>query len=609
MPLAERVPFLQEENKVDSEVMKVLQWLHDCENSEAETAWRDCAQESYKFYAGDQDSEEVKTLLKEMKRPVSVFNEIKPKIDMLCGMAAQTKYDPTVMPRSKEDEPLAELASGALSYYAKKMGVKDKHISCFQHMAKSGRSLLHFYIDKQNPFKPEVKCKRISGFNFRVDSTCNSMDLNEAKYYFIDKWVTEDEMKVFWPQIDTSLIVNHTATGGDYPLFFNEQLDLYRVCECWYKVWVEAVGFVNPMTKQPEVLTREDFKLFIAGLNEVQKETGKPIPEIEPIKTFIEKRRYIIFADIYSLESGYSPYQMQMYPSVLFGAYKNDWTNQWFGAIEAMKDPQIAINTARRQLSHLLQTLPKGFPIHEIGAILNIEEYEERSSDPSFHLEVQKGAVDKVRFEKQPQISPIYQSYDFAMQQSMKDSSGVQDELLGIQKTGREAGVTTRTRQEAAIAVLYILFDNFRRGRLQSSEILLKLIQQYKSQADVIRIEGQEGMMLMEINSQLNPQNQGFNDISGGNFDLEVDESLENTTMRMTIAQLLTDFSHNNPDSIPPEIVLDYANLPWTVKQKVGEFWRMQQELAQKNIEEDRKMEYAKIAASKANKSDSKKED
>ena len=604
MPIAQRVPFLSSDN-VDPEVVKVLDWLHQSESSTGETDWRTSAQEAYKFYAGDQDTDEVKQALQDMNRPNSTFNEVKPKVDMLCGMAAQTRYDPHVYPVSVEDGPLAELANGALKFYSKRLYLTDKHVDCFTHTVKTGRSLLHFYMDKQNPYKPEIKTKRFSGFDFSLDPNCTDVDINEHRFYFLTRWVTEEELKVFWPHIDTEIIKSHGTSGGaDYPQFYNTQYDLYRICECWYKVWEKGIAFIDPMSGDSNVLTVDEYKQYLDGLELYARETGAQIPELQEVPTYLEKKKYMIFADIYVLESGYSPFKHNLYPSVLFGAYMNDWENRWFGVIEMMKDPQRAINTTRRQLLHLLQTLPKGFPIHEAGAILNIEEFEERSSDPSFHLEVAAGGIEKVRFERQPPISPIYQAYDQEMKQAMKDASGVQDELMGIQKTGREAGVTTKIRQESAIAVLYILFDNFRKSRLQSSKILMGLIQQYRTMPELVRIEGQEGMQLVQLNTQMNPQNQGFNSIKDANLDLEIDETMENTTMRMTIAQLLTEFSHNNPGSIPPDVILEYANIPFTVKQRVKAFFQAMRDQEQANIEKEHELKLLEIGAKRASERD-----
>jgi hypothetical protein len=171
------------------------------------------------------------------------------------------------------------------------------------------------------------------------------------------------------------------------------------------------------------------------------------------------------------------------------------------------------------------------------------------------------------------------------MSASMKDLSGIQNELLGIQTTSREPGVSVRARMEQSLAVLYPLFDHFQKSRIHAAKLLMNLLQQFLPPNKVIRITGQQGQQLLEINSQMNPQNEGFNDISAGRFDLEVEESIETPTARLAIAQLLAEFNHNNPGMIPPDIILDYANLPYSVVQRTL-MWFQQQQQAQAEAQE-----------------------
>jgi hypothetical protein len=353
------------------------------------------------------------------------------------------------------------------------------------------------------------------------------------------------------------------------------------------------------MTGQPESLSPSDFNKFnqviIEGRPEMGMPPGKPV---DGIPSIVQEMHYSIFSGMTELETGKSPYRWKDFPFSLFGAYKNTDENRWFGVISMMKDPQRSLNTMRRQLSHLLQTLPKGMLVHEAGAVLNIEEYEQRSSDPTFHLEMAQGKIDKQQFVQQPQISPIYQQLDAVFSQSMKDASGIQDTLMGVQTSSREPGITVAKRQETGLAVLYMLYDNFMETRTLAGRILLSFIQQYVTMPTVIRIQGQQGMQLAEINSQMNPQNQGFNDISAGEFDLEVDDTVETKTSRMAVAQLLSEFSHNNPGVIPPDIVLDYSDVPFTVIQRVKEAFAAAQAQEQANIEADREIEMMKINAS-----------
>ena len=247
---------------------------------------------------------------------------------------------------------------------------------------------------------------------------------------------------MFWPKVDLSAVKGHHEKAGDTPAFFNEAKDKYRIVEAWYRKWVQMKWFVNPVTGQPEGLEPEEFTQYAKALEQGIPNPKNPeeliYPEVErTFETTVEQIHYKLFSGYIDLEGGKSPYRGFLekgFPAVQFGAYKDDDNNRWMSVVEAMKDPQRAVNTMRRQLSHLLQTLPKGLLIHETGAILNIDEYEERSSDPTYHMEVSRGMVDKVKFEKQPTISPIYQQFDSMATQGMKSSSGIQDEMMGAQQ-------------------------------------------------------------------------------------------------------------------------------------------------------------------------------
>ncbi len=59
-----------------------------------------------------------------------------------------------------------------------------------------------------------------------------------------------------------------------------------------------------------------------------------------------------------------------------------------------------------------------------------------------------------------------------------------------------------------------------------------------------------------------------------------MDEAAENATMRREIATMLMELAHNNPNSIPPDIIMEYIDLPLSAKTRVKEYneARMQRE-------------------------------
>jgi hypothetical protein len=303
-------------------------------------------------------------------------------------------------------------------------------------------------------------------------------------------------------------------------------------------------------------------------------------PNFEGIKRFGTVYKYVIFSNCFVFEKGTSKHRWEGFPDVLFGGYKHDKENRWFGLISMMKDPQKGVNTMRRQMQHLLQTSPKGILIHEVGAILDIEAYEGKSAEHNYHMEVSAGSLEKVRFTEQPTISPVYGQLMDADQQFMKDVSGIQNDTLGIQTYSREPGITTQLRQGQNIAILFILLDNFKKSRLHATKLLFSMIQQYVSTERVIRIEGANGQQLLQLNTQNDPNAPGFNDVSVGKYDFFVEEGIETVNSRNSIAQMLIDISRNSPGSVPPDLIVEYSGAPFSVVQQLKQFSQNSQQAA-----------------------------
>ena len=553
---------------------KVTAWLKQTEGADSEAKWLREAEADYAFYAGDQDTPEVLMALAEQKRPPLVYNEVKPKVDVVVGLAGQNRQLPTAFPVEKGDEALVELANGVIKYFRRESTLADNEIGCFEHTVKGGRSLLYFYINDENPYKPLIKTKVIHGRNFKIDPRSVCYDLSDARFVFIDFWFDKEEIQCKYPGFDPTIVTHLQSSDSSSPMFYNSVEDTYRITECWYMEAIEFYWIVNPISGKPEKYDKESFEMIRKKFEEgFELPNGEFIQDsnLQFTKRWGTAYKYVVFSNYIILEQGFSYYLWEGYPCVLFAGYKHDKENRWFGLISMMRDPQKGINTMRRQMQHLLQTAPKGILIHEVGAILDIEAYEQKSAEPNYHMEVSAGGMEKVRFTDQPTISPVYGNLMATDQEFMKNVTGIQNDTLGIQTYSREPGITTQLRQGQHIAILYILLDNFKKSRLQATRLLFSLIQQFITDERIIRIEGQKGQQLLEINSQHNPEVEGFNDISIGEYDFYVEEGIETVNSRNQIAQLLTDMNHQNPGSVPPELIIEYSGAPFTVVQQIRE--------------------------------------
>lgn len=574
---------------------KVTNWLKQTEGADCESIWQTESEEDYSYYAGDQDSQEVLQKLADAKRPALVYNEIKPKVDVVVGLAGQNRQLPSAFPVEHNDEALVELVNGVIKFYRRESKLADNEMTCFEHTTKSGRSLLHFYVSDENPFEPEIKTRFVHGRNFKIDPRSIEYDLSDARFIFIDFWYDAEEIKVKYPSFDPEKVSQLQSSDGSSPMFYNAVENTYRVTECWYKATEEVWWIQNPMTKVVEKVDNKTYKIIRDAIRQgVPQPDGQVLvdPEFEGIKRFSTVYKYVIFSNCFIFEKGNSKHRWEGFPDVLFGAFKHDKENRWFGLVSMMKDPQKGVNTMRRQMQHLLQTSPKGILIHEVGAILDIDAYESKSAEPNYHMEVAQGALEKVRFTDQPTISPVYGQLLDKDEQFIKDVSGVQNDTLGIQTYSREPGVTTQLRQGQNIAILYILLDNFKKSRLQATKILFSFIQQYVTTERIIRVEGKDGeLLLQQINSQSQMGVPGFNDVTIGKYDFFVEEGIETVNSRNSLAQMLIDLSHNNPGSVPPDLITEYSGAPFSVVQKLKQFSQASQQAAQQAEQQKMQME------------------
>lgn len=601
---------LTDEEK-DEQLFRILSdWLQNTESSEQELAWRERAAEDYGFYAGEQDTEEVLAALKDQKRPNPVFNEIKPKIDTLIGLAAQLEINPAILPRETTDEQVAEVMGETFKFYRKETKGEDIELECFSHVAKSGRSLQGHFIDTSNPFDPTIKTFRYDSDSFWLDPDSRDYPaMEDARYLFIDRWIYADEIKAHWPDVDTEIVKDFDANNYgdiDRPImkFFNSLNDKIRIVECWYKMFVKHNWFINPLTGKPDSIPTKEWTDYIKGLREgIPGEDGElvfPLPEEEELEFFTRPKRvvrYAIFTAKQILEKGdnpYTGYNKDKFPFSLYVGYKNDRENTWFGAVHMMKDPQRGLNTTMRQLIHLLQTSPKGILMVEGDAVLNEKDYIERSARANFILKLKEGSLvnKKVQFTEQPNIPSIYQSLVEKYTEFMKSLSGVQDVFLGIQAGSREPGITMQLRQQSGLAVLFIIFDNFRKSRIHAGRQLLSFIQQYITGTKFLRIDPKAAPLV--VNGQ-RPDGSILNDLSVGEFDLVVEEAMEGATMKLANAKILTDFAQNNPGSIPPDVILDYTSMSYSVKQRVKEFNQQQIEAQAAESDAENLLEWGKV--------------
>jgi hypothetical protein len=80
---------------------KLKKWFKSDYDSMAQSNWRREAREDFAFEAGDQLSTDDKAILKDMNRPIVIFNRVGPVVDSVAGQEVGNRQEVQFVPRTQ----------------------------------------------------------------------------------------------------------------------------------------------------------------------------------------------------------------------------------------------------------------------------------------------------------------------------------------------------------------------------------------------------------------------------------------------------------------------------------------------------------------------------
>jgi hypothetical protein len=80
---------------------KLKGWIKLDYNSKGQVNWRREAREDFDFEAGEQLTEDDKSILKDAKRPIVIFNRIGTTIDSVAGQEVGNRQEVQFLPRTQ----------------------------------------------------------------------------------------------------------------------------------------------------------------------------------------------------------------------------------------------------------------------------------------------------------------------------------------------------------------------------------------------------------------------------------------------------------------------------------------------------------------------------
>lgn len=572
-------------SKGEAVPMRFRQWYIPDRDKAA--AWRERAKICFDFVAGRQFSEdELKTLAKR-KRPAVVFNRIGPIVDAITGYEIGNRREVRYIPREMGDVKPNELLTGAGQWFRDEGYGDYADSAMFACVVVGGMGWTETRLDFSNGPKPEPVIEEIDPFEMAWDRDARQRNLRDARRVWRTRRIPTAEAKAMFPGYDK----NELHAGWSE---VNSEADLHRtneptgepddgyvtVVQCQ---WIERETYYlaeDPMTGQEAEFTPEEYSTANKRLKQM---LGM---EMHGAKFKRKVRKQAFFGEVV-LSYGPAPCNDEFSLQCTTGKFDRN-AGVWYGAVEAMLDPQRWANKWLAQMMHIMNSNAKGGIMAEAGAFKDPRTAQAEWSQPDSVTLMEDGAISGQKVMPKPQAQfPVgfQQLTEFAIS-SIRDVSGVSLELLGQRENDQAASLEYQRRQ-SGMTILQPLFDGLKLYRELQGRVVLYYLQNDIPEGTLVRITGKENEQYVPLIKEAERE-----------FDIIVDDAPNAPNQKEQIWGIVQGMMPLVGKVIPPEYILKalkYSPLPTSVVAELEEMAKAPNPEAQEAAAARAKMAAAEI--------------
>ncbi|CAK7257712.1 MULTISPECIES: portal protein [unclassified Shinella] len=535
--------------------------------------WREEAKEDYEFVAGRQYSDDEIAALKAKKRPIVVFNRIQPIVDSVYGQEIGNRRQVSYIPREMGDVKPNELMTGAAEWFRDQAHAETHESDAFLDMLICGIGWTETRIDmEENPAgTPEIN--RVDPMEMFWDYDAKRRNLSDARRVWRARRIPVSEAKAMFPgfakaQLDAQWTMvrdrqevesaPETDDGGEDS--GDELVTLVHA------QWIEREAYYiaeDPMSGQQGEFSVEEYQTTNKRMKQLMG------TEMQGARLMRKVRKQAFLGEVV-LSYGPAPCPTQ-FSFVAITGKRDRNKGTWYGLVRGMKDPQRWANKWLSQMMHIMNSNAKGGLLAEKGAFRNQRQAEESWADPSAITWMEDGSIQQQRIKEKPPAqfpAGFQQLTEFAIS-SIRDTSGVSVEMLGLREAGQAASLEMQRRQ-AGMTILQPFFDALKHYRELQGAVMLYYIQNDLSDGRLVKIVGDDNAQYVPLIRQATSE-----------YDIIIDDAPTSPNMKeaawATMMQLLPAFGQ----MIPPQMMvtlLEYSPLPSNVVEKLKQQAQQRQE-------------------------------
>lgn len=428
-------------------------------------------------------------------KPTLSINVMQPMVDTMMGMFLQNKTDFKCYPSEEGDELIASILSRLLKHVSNISNLQYQDENVFKDGIIAGRGCFVPYIDYKKSAKGEVTVKSMDWKSFRFGPH-KEKDLSDCPYVFIQKWLSKEEVEVFY-DIDPSelgiLDDEHSETnliqGGHkldpnaaFPVSgggkdtgepgLNQNLindNMYLLLERREKVY-----------KSIPVLITDNDSISLEGYKGIASKL-KNIDEYKIINKIVERVKIVITVGSKVVRNELLSEQFSDLFIVPFYAHKTviDKKNIFYGKVEQAKLPQQEINLRHCQLSMNVSGSSNNKYFYDTDTFVN--ENDRANFIRNAHRA--NGVFRVADSSKPPVLEPGAKLPTGAAQMLETDLklfrqiTNVNLESLAGSANTSQSGVAIMQKKQTAMVGNEIIFSNFNMAKTKLGNLLVKLMQ------------------------------------------------------------------------------------------------------------------------------------
>mgnify|MGYP002631263216 CR=1 FL=1 len=505
-----------------------LEMFNDAVSADSE--WQTEAEEDFAFAAGEQWTKEEKRVLSNENRPHMVWNYIKSVLDLIMGVIEQNRVRVVPQPVEPSDQVLCDVIESVSDVIDDQTNAETERDEAFFDSITCGRGYvaLDVSLDPKRPGEPKIDISSVPVHEIRLDPAGIKDDLSDHRFIFREKWYSKEDFQVTYPEhakdiedlltTGDPMMLDETGSTSesvfdtldedrddaeyDLPLdadFYSRKKNRIRVVHMEYWEGFQRYYAMNPTTGEIEEFQPGDLK----GLKQ-------NIPDFEYEAIWDKKVRWVHFCKDKILFEEDSPISLDSFSIVPMFAYKDKSKHQvrHYGAVRLLKDPQRECNKRWSQALNLMVNQGQGV-MAEVDAFVDVDQAEDSWNDPRRITWMQKGAIQQGKVLEKPGVTFPDASVrmEELAQEAMKRISGVNPDLLGMDRGRQEAGVVIRLRQQQGLTLLAKLFRNYKEMQKQLFLLKAAVIMSFMTEKQIQRIIGENDKYL--IQNVPDPENEG----------------------------------------------------------------------------------------------------